>query len=33
MMIANDKCQTIREALQGSGRRLNELITTSHSGN
>jgi len=33
MMIANEKCQTIREALQGSGRRLNELITTSHSGN
>lgn len=33
MMIANDKCQTIREALQGSGRRLNDLIKTSHSGN
>ncbi|XP_025424212.1 transformation/transcription domain-associated protein [Sipha flava] len=31
MMITNDKCQTIREALQGSGRRLNELITSSHS--
>lgn len=33
MMIANDKCQTIREALQGSGLRLNDLIKTSHSGN
>lgn len=32
MMIANNKCQTIREALQTSGHRLNELITASHSG-
>lgn len=32
MMIANNKCQLIRQALQGSGRRLNELITASHSG-
>jgi len=32
MMIANEKCQKIRDALQGSGRRLNELITTSQSG-
>ncbi|XP_050062544.1 transformation/transcription domain-associated protein-like [Aphis gossypii] len=31
MMIANEKCQTIREALQSSSHRLNELITTSHS--
>lgn len=32
MMITNGKCQTIRDALQASERRLNELIKTSHAG-
>lgn len=32
MMIANETCEKIREALQNSGHRLNELITNSHSG-
>lgn len=34
MMFANKKieCEPVRDALKASGRRLNELITSSHSG-